>query len=265
MLESNNNQESSNAAKSSNRTYQTGHAKNVYNFETLLNYVTAYGEIYNPAKEILKKENLQILMAQAFHNLSEVNTALSTYTSTVTAREEAFMGFDIFITNVYLTLKAFEPSKKVLDDALSYVKKLKGKRVVPKVSLEDITALSENEKEVKYNSVAQLGYDTRVENFDRLIALLSTIPSYKPNEAHLSIEGLKAKYNDLKVKNIAVKEATTALSNIRMERNKTLYFPETGLYSVAIGVKSYVRAIFGLSSPQYKQIKNVKFTSFKFN
>lgn len=264
MLDSNSNQESSNAAKSSSRSYQTGHAKNVYNFETQLNFVMAYGEIYNPAKEILKKENLQALMAQAFQNLSEVNSVQSTYTQAVTAREESFMGFDTFITNVYLTLKAFESSKNVLEDAHSYVKKLKGQRVVPKVSFEEIKALSENEKEVKYNSVAQLGYDTRVENFDRLIALLSSIPSYMPNETHLSIEGLKTKYNDLKAKNIAVKEATTALSNTRMVRNKTLYFPETGLYSVAIGVKSYVRAIFGLSSPQYKQIKNIKFTPYKY-
>jgi hypothetical protein len=265
MLELNSNQESSKTAKSSSRSYQTGHAKNVYNFETLLNYVMAYGDHYNPAKEELKKEKLQELLALAFTQLSEVNLHLSAYTNAVTAREESFMGFDTFITNVYLTLKAFEPSKNVLDDAKSYVKKLKGKRVIPKVSVEEITALSENEKDVKYNSVAQLGYDTRVENFDRLIALLSTIPSYMPNEAHLSIDGLKAKYTEFKVKNIAVKEATTSLSNVRMARNKTLYLPETGLYSVATGVKSYVRAIFGLSSPQYKQIKNVKFTSFKFN
>ena len=35
-------------------TSETGHAKNVANFQNLIAFVKAYGETYNPSKEALK-------------------------------------------------------------------------------------------------------------------------------------------------------------------------------------------------------------------
>ena len=65
----------------------------------------------------------------------------------------------------------------------------------------------------------------------------------------------------MSTKNTAVINATTDLSNARINRNKVLYFKSTGLYDIAQEVKKYVKSVFGASSPQYKQVSKIKFTN----
>lgn len=74
---------------------------------------------------------------------------------------------------------------------------------------------------------------------------------------------LTAQAADLAVKNTAVITATTDLSNGRIARNKVLYLPKTGLYDIAQEVKKYVKSVFGATSPEYKQVSGIKFTTYK--
>ena len=60
--------------------------------------------------------------------------------------------------------------------------------------------------------------------------------------------------------NTNVINATTAYSNARILRNKTLYLAGTGLFDTAKDVKAYVKSVFGATSPEYKQISKIKFT-----
>jgi hypothetical protein len=46
-------------------TSETGHAKNVANFETLVSFCTGYGATYNPSRDALKVANLQTLLTAA--------------------------------------------------------------------------------------------------------------------------------------------------------------------------------------------------------
>jgi hypothetical protein len=46
-------------------TSETGHAKNVANFDELISFVTAYGTTYNPSKASIKLTALQALSANA--------------------------------------------------------------------------------------------------------------------------------------------------------------------------------------------------------
>lgn len=260
---SNNNSGQESTIKTIKKSYQTGHAMNVTNFGTLNIFLQGYDANFNPAREILKRSSLQELQTRAMEALTETNLAQSNYTLLVTEREQAFEGFNTLITNVYLALKALEPSTKIREDVMSAVHKLKGIRVKPKLSEDALAELADKEIEIKYYSVAQLGYDSRVENFDKLIALLSGISKYIPNETHLNVEGLKEKYNELKSKNNAVKESAAVLSNARSKRDLLLYHDTEGIYAVSNAVKSYVRAVYGLKSTQFKQIKNLVFRNIK--
>jgi len=56
-------------------TTETGHAKNVSNFEELTNFVTAYGTTYNPSKTSIKLPALQTLATNAKKAISELNAA----------------------------------------------------------------------------------------------------------------------------------------------------------------------------------------------
>jgi len=68
---------------------------------------------------------------------------------------------------------------------------------------------------------------------------------------------------DLKAKNTAVINATTALSNARIARDKVMYSDDIGLIDIARDVKQYVKSLFGASSPQYKQISGLEFKAIK--
>jgi hypothetical protein len=108
-----------------------------------------------------------------------------------------------------------------------------------------------------------MSYDSRLENLDKLIALLTSVELYNPNEEELKVTSLTALYNDLKAKNTDVVTATIQLSNARISRNDVLYKPLTGLVDIAFDTKIYIKSVFGASSPQFKQVSKLNFITPK--
>lgn len=98
-----------------------------------------------------------------------------------------------------------------------------------------------------------------IDHFAQLLATLTAEPKYLPNEAELKVSSLNTLLADLRAKNTAVINATTALSNARIARDKALYGEATGLLDVAQGVKLYVKSLFGTTSQQYKQLSALQF------
>jgi hypothetical protein len=68
---------------------------------------------------------------------------------------------------------------------------------------------------------------------------------------------------DLRARNTAVINTTTALSNARIARDRVLYAEGTGMVDIALDVKQYVKSVFGATSPQYKQVSGLKFNRSK--
>ena len=101
------------------------------------------------------------------------------------------------------------------------------------------------------------------ENFAALIDLISSIPSYTPNETELTVPSLTAFHANMQTENNNVLNAEVAYSNARIARDTVLYDESTGLVNIASDVKKYVKAIYGATSPQYKQISGIKFTKSK--
>jgi hypothetical protein len=58
-------------------------------------------------------------------------------------------------------------------------------------------------------------------------------------------------------------KAENDLSNARITRNKEFYDPHTGLVEIGRGDKLYIKAIFGASSPQYRQVTGISFRSLR--
>ena len=115
-------------------------------------------------------------------------------------------------------------------------------------------------KEVNQISAAQLSYDSKLENLDKLIMLLTSVPLYSPNEEDLKVESLKTLYSQFKALNNDVLTATIQLSNARISRNDILYKPLTGLVDIAFDAKVYIKSVFGATSPQFKQVSKLSFT-----
>lgn len=98
------------------------------------------------------------------------------------------------------------------------------------------------------------------ENFSALINLVSSIPTYTPNETELTTTSLNDYLGQLQTANTNIINAEVAYSNSRISRDKVLYEDGTGLTEIASDVKNYVKAVFGATSSEYKQVSGIKFT-----
>ena len=240
-------------------TSETGHAKNVTNLESLITSIIALETSYNPSRDRIKLPALQALITASTESLNAVNIAQAAYSNAVAARKVAFKPFGKLITRVFNSLKATDTTKEVDNSARTIVRKLQGRRASAKITEEEKKALEAEGKEVNQISASQMSFDNRIENFDKLIMLLSSVPLYNPNEEELKIETLKALYNQLKEKNTEVILPIVQLSNSRISRNKILYKENTGLVDIALDSKTYIKSVFGATSPQYKQVSRLYF------
>ena len=162
---------------------ETGHAKNVANFETLITNVTGFGTAYNPSKESIKLPALTALLATAKGAITDVNSAEPAYKNAVSARELAFKPLSKLITRVNNSLKASDSSAEVDESAMTLVRKLQGRRSTRKMTEEEKQAAQVEGKEVNEISSSQMSYDSRLDNFDKLVKLLASVPEYAPNES----------------------------------------------------------------------------------
>lgn len=231
--------------------YETGHVKNVANFEAMISFCTAYGAAYNPSKESLSLEALNSLLTQARTALADITEAKNQLDLVINDRQIKFSPLKSEATRIIDALKASEVSAQTTADAASINKKLQGGRATPK---------PKEGEAAKTISTSQQSFDNRLDSFMRLVNLVASEPGYKPNEKNLKVETLTAFAEKLQMANTAVINANTIRSNKMIERNDLLYAPETGLVVIAFGVKAYIRSLFGSTSPQYKQVSGLKFT-----
>lgn len=242
-------------------TSETGHAKNVSNFDELISYALGYGATYNPSKATIKVTALQTLATNAKGAITAVNAAQPAYSNAVSARESAFEPLSKLATRILNALKATDTTTQVDESATTLIRKIQGTRATPKKTEAQLKALADAGTVVTESSTSQMSYDNRLDNFDKLIKLLTSVTLYAPNEADLKVTALTTLYTDLKTKNTAVVTATIPLSNARISRNDILYKTNVGLVDIASDVKVYVKSVYGASSPQYKQISKLKFTT----
>ena len=238
-------------------TSEVGHAKNVANFADLIAYCTAYGTTYNPSKTVLQLASLNTLYTSAQTELANVTTAKNAFDTVTGDRQIAFEPLKPLATKIYNALSVTDATDQSLADAKTINNKLQGRRAGTKEASNPDNGQPETNNQV---SVSRQSYDSLTENFSVLIDLVSSIPSYTPNEAELSIASLTTFHGNLQTANTNVINAEVAYSNARISRDHLLYSKDTGLVDIAMDVKNYVKSIFGATSPQYKQVSRIKFT-----
>lgn len=235
-------------------TSETGHAKNIANFQDLIAFVTGYGTTYNPSKNALKLPQLNALLTISQTKLADVITKNTAYNNSVNDRMLAFDGLKALSTRLVNALETTDAPKEKVSDAKGFNRKLQGKRASTPA-----TPTDPNTPAPATISASQQSYDQQIQHFAGLISVLESETSYTPNETELQIATLTAKQADLVAKNNAVSIAYTGISNSRINRNKTLYEDGTGLVSVATEVKKYIKSVFGASSPEFAQVKGIEF------
>ena len=239
-------------------TSEVGHAKNVANFQDLIEFVTGYGATYNPSKNSLKLPQLIALKASADATLADVITKNTNYNNKVNERITAFSGLKSLSTRLVNALQTTDATTETIGNAKTFNRKMQGKKASSSQTPTDPNTPAPNTI-----STSQQSYDQLIQHLAGLTSILEAETSYTPNETDLQVATLQTKIADLTAKNTAVATAYASISNSRIARNETLYSSSTGLVETANEVKKYIKSVFGASSPQFAQVKGIQFKVIK--
>ncbi|QRE04875.1 hypothetical protein [Flavobacterium psychrophilum] len=235
-------------------TSETGHSKNVSNFETMISYCTGYGVTYNPSNSDILLSELTTLRDDSKASVKLVKTTETPFNDVEGQRKLIFKPLKPLATKVLGALRGANAPSTVIADAETINRKIQGKRADNSVVE---TPVGETPKDKI--SVSQQSYDMQIDHLDKLIELVTIEPKYNPNETPLKVVTLIDYKTQLETVNATVKNTYTPYSNAMIARNKKLYNSETGLVARAQTVKNYVKSVFGASSPEYKQISKLNF------
>lgn len=231
---------------------ESGHAKNAANFGTLIATIEGYGAVYKPSLASITAPKLKALKLDIDKSLKAVSASAPPYKTAVNKRQEAFDGMSKLATRVLNSLAVVGTAREVAD-ARVIVNRIRGGGQAKKV----VKLEASSDAAPKAHSSSQMSYDNRVKNFQALVDLLNGIPAYKPNEADLKTAALNKYLDDLPGMGEAVNKALVALNNARKERDKLLY-GAGGAMELSKRVKSYLKSLYGASSPEYKRLAKIE-------
>lgn len=120
-------------------TSETGHAKNVANFEDLISFCNGYGSSYNPSKIALKIQALQTQFTDAKNAINVVKSTQTAFNNATNKRIEAFKPLKTLATKIINALDATDASAQTVKDAKTINRKIQGQRAsTPKATPQSI-------------------------------------------------------------------------------------------------------------------------------
>ena len=241
-------------------TSETGHAKNIANFQDLISFCQGYATSYNPTKESLKIPQLQALYQLAQDKLNATKTQKTTFDNATNDRRNTFANLKPLATKIINAFAVSGADNLAIADAKTVNKKLQGTSSKKTTTDE---ANPENTPVTNSISTSQQSYDRLIDHFANLIQVVEQNTNYTPNETELQVATLQTKLAELQTKNTNLINAYTGYSNAMIERNQTLYNPLTGLVQTSKEVKQYIKSVFGANSLQYKQVSGLEFKVIK--
>ncbi len=241
----------------------SGANSNVTNLKMLNSAILGYGETYNPANTLITPAALQTAYLLGLGAVNAVDNILPANSNAKNVRSKAFDSMGKLATragNAFKSLVADESARVHIRSLIHLIQRGRVNAVKSKATINEA---GEDPSTVKENASHKSGYEKQLDNFYRLIQFLASFPAYKPNEAELTVEALSAFHTELTKDNQLVADTQIQLDQSRMNREKVLYQPITGLVHTCNDSKSYIKSVFGANSPEYKQISKLKFGTYK--
>jgi len=242
---------------------QTSNSSNLTNAGELIGRVSSFGPKYNPVPIAFTIPRLNELKASADSLEALAQTAENIWRNSTTARVLVFNDADGKVTRAFNSFSISGAPKQSIQQATSKVHAYRSIRISDKPTADEKAAAKAEGKELKTNVQHNATFDKKVENIGDFIDFLDNSGFYGPNEADISIPGLKALHEEMKNNNKICTQATIERDKARMLRDTVMYSDGTGLVDIAQGVKRYVKSAFGATSVQYKSISSLKFRKIK--
>lgn len=238
-----------------------GHATNIANFQKLINAVISFGAAYAPSKDAYKVPALQALYTAASAAQSAVFGPRADYNQITTKRSVSFKELDRLTTRLMAMFRSSDAEQQVKDFAKTKADKIRGVHKKPSKTAAPAPASGETPEDKKH-STSQRSYVMRAENYEAFINILKAERSFAPTEADLQAAHLETFHGALVALTNEVDLSYKSLKDVRTLRNEIMYKPDTGLVDVAMAVKDYVKGAFGPNSPQYNEIKGLRFKRY---
>ena len=256
---------------------ETGHAKNVANFGEMLSFISGLGTAYKPSWLPISEASLQTMFSDSESCLKKFHIAKSEYKKAIGDRELAFEPLSKLFTRIVNAVNACHADPVTRENVRAIVSVLQGRNKnkskdnLPTATQTDDTNGNTSGSEldntapktVNHHSTSHMSMTQRIENFQFLVSQLELISGYSPNEEELKISSLKDQLATLRQHIKTVNDLDIKLNNLRIQRNKLLYEEGTGLVSLAVAVKAYIKSAFGNNSEQYKRVSKIRFQFIK--
>lgn len=236
---------------------ETGHTKNVANFETVIIILTALGSVYNPVQALILLSALQTKLTQAKAALAAHETAKAGTTVKVDEVEAGFAGLYKYVVNIKRTAEVSVNDAAFTRDLQSLVNKFASSGRA--TGIPDDPATPEDESRTA-RSTSERSRDKQLAHLAAIIALLDTKKElYASNDAEYTIEAIEAKHAELTALNNALTSAKSIEAIAQDARDKILYHPETGILKLVRLIKTELARKPGKDSPAYQQINALIF------
>lgn len=240
-------------------TTETGHVKNLANYDELVHNCVGIGKKFTPSNQSLALELLHGLSAGCRNALDTVLNAKAAYQKAVDAREFIFSKINTLVSRILNTAKASDVPEGTIDTCRSIARKIQGRRTSKKRTPEEIKADKEAGIEYRQISASQRSYDNIIANFSMLVQQIKQSHGYNPNEPELQTESLDKFIGEVRQKNADVVSAKTALKDARSKRDELMYKDKTGMVDIALDVKAYIKGAFGPASAEFRKVQGIKF------
>ncbi|MDB5196965.1 MAG: hypothetical protein JWP88_1336 [Flaviaesturariibacter sp.] len=235
------------------KSTETGHAVNLGQLDRLTTVVRGFGTAYAPNRDEIKLTNLDAYKARCDAALGDVNTVEAAFHAAVNDRRETFDRLKPLCTRIVGAYEDSNASAADVTDVRSLNKKLQGQRVSqPKLP-------KAGEEAVATNSASQQGYTNLAAHFDRLLTHCEANTGYTGGVPELELPALRLLHTRLVNLNKSVDATATAITGARKKRDNIFYADGVSMVEIGERVRSYVRKQFTGDSPEFAQLKGIKF------
>lgn len=237
---------------------ESGHARNVANFDELVVVLGTFGNGYQPASPAIQLNALVDLQEKLKEALQRVNDANGVYRDKIYARQNAYNQMSALAMRIVNTMAGLGLEAKLLTQAKGVLSKIRGGGSKKKKEEGEEGAVP-----TKSVSVSQMSFDQRKNNFSALVGLINAQATYTPNEADMQVVSLKKYIEGLQNFN---QEAIVAEQNLimaRKERDSLLYADNVGVIALVQQIKAYTKGAFGTKHQSYERIKGLKFSNVR--
>jgi hypothetical protein len=220
---------------------ETGHYKNLANFQSLIGFCEALGAAYQPGSEFLSLAALQQRYESCSQLFAALNSAELEWHVAVGKRAAAYATLPSTAARIMANMKANNPESNCLKPASHFLKKLQGKRIVPIAEPgDDATAMP------RHISASQAGFDAKLDHFRQLLQLMgSAEPAYVANEPQLQLDTLLAVADSIAAMNHKVTEWGHRRKLLIAQRQEQFYGHTDSMLACARGLKNYIHALYG--------------------